>query len=298
VPARRRPEIHLHLKPAQPARLQRILRAVAEERTKQSPPACQASVINDPREQKAGIHGYSAIARKFLTSLDHVGRHRSGHGVALLRPESPDPSGASGSACLRPRSPCRALQRRGSGRIPSVLLVVLLSLLLVGGVGLGLVLQIKRLAADLPQYKDNIAHKIAGLRDVGQGTVLQDLVELHGGEVRVNSEGLGHGAKFTISLPVEPEPAAPVEAMATEGCGGVRCRILLVEDNRDAADSLRLLLEMYRHEVAMAYSGPEGVEVARQFRPDVVLSDLGLPGMDGYAVATALRQDPATPRPN
>ncbi len=134
-----------------------------------------------------------------------------------------------------------------------------------------------------------------GQGGLGLGLALvKVLVELHGGEVRGTSEGLGHGTKFTISLPLEPEQAAPVEATATESCGGGRCRILVVEDNRDAADSLRLLLELFGYEVAVAYSGPEAVEVARQFRPDVVLSDLGLPGMDGYAVATALRQHPAT----
>ena len=71
-------------------------------------------------------------------------------------------------------------------------------------------------------------------------------------------------------------------------------RILVVEDNRDSADSLRLLLEFSGHEVAVAYSGDHGVRVAAQFQPDVVLCDIGLPGLDGYAVARRLRGDPAT----
>jgi two-component system CheB/CheR fusion protein len=66
-----------------------------------------------------------------------------------------------------------------------------------------------------------------------------------------------------------------------------------VEDNRDAAETLCRLLEMWGHEVAVAYSGPEGVAAAREYRPEVVLCDLGLPGMDGYAVAAELRRDPA-----
>jgi two-component system CheB/CheR fusion protein len=71
-------------------------------------------------------------------------------------------------------------------------------------------------------------------------------------------------------------------------------RILVVEDNLDAAESLRLLLELFGHEVEVAHSGPEGVQTAVQWRPDVVLCDIGLPGLDGYGVVSALRQNPAT----
>jgi CheY-like chemotaxis protein len=71
-------------------------------------------------------------------------------------------------------------------------------------------------------------------------------------------------------------------------------RILVVEDNRDQADSLRMLLGLYGCEVAVAYSGPDGVRVAGLFRPDVVICDIGLPGLDGYVVARQLGGDPAT----
>jgi CheY-like chemotaxis protein len=71
-------------------------------------------------------------------------------------------------------------------------------------------------------------------------------------------------------------------------------RVLVVEDNRDAADSLRLLLGLYGYEVAVAYCGHDGVRAAQQHRPDVVLCDIGLPGLDGYAVARRLRGNPAT----
>ena len=71
-------------------------------------------------------------------------------------------------------------------------------------------------------------------------------------------------------------------------------RILVVEDHRDTADSLRLLLGLYGCEVAVAHSGPDGVKAAGQYRPDVVLCDIGLPGLDGYGVARQLRADPAT----
>jgi len=71
-------------------------------------------------------------------------------------------------------------------------------------------------------------------------------------------------------------------------------RILVVEDNRDTADSLRILLELNGYEVTVAYSGPDGVKAAEQRRPDVVLCDIGLPGLDGYGVARKLRDNPAT----
>ena len=71
-------------------------------------------------------------------------------------------------------------------------------------------------------------------------------------------------------------------------------RILVVEHNRDSADSLRLLLEFSGHEVAVAYSGRDGVQAAEQYQPDVVLCDIGLPGLDGYGVARKLRDHPIT----
>ena len=73
-----------------------------------------------------------------------------------------------------------------------------------------------------------------------------------------------------------------------------RLRILVVDDNRDAADSLHLLLEFSGHQVAVAYSGHDGLQAAEQYRPDVVLCDIGLPGLDGYGVARQLRDNPAT----
>jgi CheY-like chemotaxis protein len=77
---------------------------------------------------------------------------------------------------------------------------------------------------------------------------------------------------------------------------GKPVRILVVEDNHDAADSLRMLLGLYGCEVAVAYTGPEGVKAAGLYPPDVVLCDIGLPGLDGYRVARKLRADPTTAR--
>ena len=122
--------------------------------------------------------------------------------------------------------------------------------------------------------------------------LVKGLVELHRGTVSATSPGPGRGSVFAIRLPLGstvPVEAGPVGTPRS----GASHRILLVEDNEDAADSLRLVLEMLGHEVALARSGEEGVEVAARFRPDVVLSDIGLEGgMSGYDLARALRASP------
>jgi signal transduction histidine kinase len=132
---------------------------------------------------------------------------------------------------------------------------------------------------------------------LGLGLALvKGLVELHGGEVRAASPGLGAGAEFTVWLPSAQAPAPNGEPSEPSPLTARSLRILLVEDNRDSAASLKMLLELFGHQVAVAHSGPAGVETAQRERPDVVLCDLGLPGMSGFAVASQLRCDPQTAR--
>ncbi len=127
---------------------------------------------------------------------------------------------------------------------------------------------------------------------LGLGLALvKGLVELHGGSVSASSDGLGEGATFTIRLPLDVSAAQPVAQLETRGPATPR-RVLVIEDNEDAADSLRELLELDGHIVEVAYSGREGVEKARAFHPGVVLCDIGLPEMDGYQVARTMRADP------
>jgi signal transduction histidine kinase/ActR/RegA family two-component response regulator len=124
--------------------------------------------------------------------------------------------------------------------------------------------------------------------------VTKGLIDLHGGEVQARSEGAGRGAEITILLPLA---AASLKGNATENLhpdAAHARKILVVEDNPDAAATLRDFLELSGHEVELAASGTDGVQAARSFHPEVVLCDLGLPGMTGYEVATALRQDPST----
>jgi PAS domain S-box-containing protein len=129
-------------------------------------------------------------------------------------------------------------------------------------------------------------------------SLVKSLAELHGGRVEAESEGAGRGATFTVWL---PGADAPELAPAGAGPGAsspapqspAHRRILVIEDNADAAESLRMVLELEGHEVSVAATGEEGVAKARELKPEFVLSDIGLPGMSGYEVARALRADPA-----
>jgi signal transduction histidine kinase/DNA-binding response OmpR family regulator len=130
-------------------------------------------------------------------------------------------------------------------------------------------------------------------------TLVRRLVELHGGHVEARSAGPGHGSEFLVRLPtIEPSPKTGpgVGDQTARPLGPGRpqpSRILVVDDNVDAAKILARLLAMEGHEVAVAHDGTAALEIAHDHRPDVILLDIGLPGMDGYEVARRLRQNPA-----
>ena len=126
-------------------------------------------------------------------------------------------------------------------------------------------------------------------------SLVRGLIELHGGNVQARSGGPGKGSEFVVHLPVTKEPV-PIPREPAEG--GVpsrsraKCRILIVDDNRDAADSLPLMLRLAGNDISTAYDGLEAVQAAATFRPDVVLLDIGMPKMNGYEVARHIRQEP------
>jgi signal transduction histidine kinase len=124
--------------------------------------------------------------------------------------------------------------------------------------------------------------------------VVKGMVELHGGTVQAHSAGPGRGAEFVIRLPLAKEVAPLLVLPAAPQPAGEQRRILIVEDNLDAAATLRILLELLGHTVAVAHTGPEGVQLAAAWKPEVVLCDIGLPELDGYGVAQELRRNPAT----
>jgi len=120
--------------------------------------------------------------------------------------------------------------------------------------------------------------------------LVKGLVELHGGRVEAHSAGLGHGSRFVVELPLAAQAAGAAAgggpAPAAPGAGG---RVLVVDDNRDGADALALLLAADGYDVRTAYDGASAVAEAERFRPRVVLLDLGMPGLDGFATARQLR---------
>jgi CheY-like chemotaxis protein len=124
------------------------------------------------------------------------------------------------------------------------------------------------------------------------------LVELHGGSVAVESEGPGQGSEFIVRLPAVIGSTLPafVDRDTQSHDKGARRRVLVVEDNDDAREGLRLLLTAAGHEVETSADASSGLEKLRTFRPDVALIDIGLPGVDGYALARMARQTQETQR--
>ena len=137
---------------------------------------------------------------------------------------------------------------------------------------------------------EQAANQVHGGLGIGLSLV-KTLVDLHGGRVEVASAGVGRGAEFVVYLPVSAKAQAAPE-LSTLGRGvpaSTGRRILVVDDNRDAADSLAILLRLGGHEVTVAHDGYQALELASSQRPAVVLLDIGLPGMDGYEVCRRLR---------
>jgi len=130
-------------------------------------------------------------------------------------------------------------------------------------------------------------------------TLVRSIVELHGGRVEAASEGVGHGSTFTVHLPLSVATRRTTEhRIVPPTATGARQprRVLVVDDNVDAAESLSMLLSLEGHDVRVVHDGPAALREAASFEPALVLLDIGLPGLSGYDVARALRGDPRTTR--
>jgi CheY-like chemotaxis protein len=122
-------------------------------------------------------------------------------------------------------------------------------------------------------------------------TVVKSLAEMHCGSVEARSAGPGRGSELVVRLPLLHGAGRPQANGTTRAHGppAASRRVLVVDDNPDAEDSLALLMQMHGHEVRTARDGPAALRMAEELRPEVVLLDIGLPGMDGYEVARKLR---------
>jgi signal transduction histidine kinase/ActR/RegA family two-component response regulator len=148
-------------------------------------------------------------------------------------------------------------------------------------------------AQELGNIFDLFTQLESSVGGLGLGLALvRDLAERHGGGVEATSEGPGMGSQFTVRLPGLPAPLTlpPPEVLKTARVPNPR-RLLIVEDHPDAAESLALILRCDDHEVRIAHDGPAALQALKKFKPDVVLLDVGLPGMDGYEVARRMREE-------
>jgi CheY-like chemotaxis protein len=147
-------------------------------------------------------------------------------------------------------------------------------------------------SADLARVFDRFV-QVGPNRQGGLGiglALVKALAELHGGTVDAHSEGLGRGAEFRLRLPRAMTP--PVTVAEAEATPGTSCRVLVVDDNEDAAEMLNGMLLANGHRVAVAHNGEEALRTAVTFNPEVGLLDLSMPGLDGYELAARLRAIP------
>ena len=160
----------------------------------------------------------------------------------------------------------------------------------VADTGVGIPLEMQRRVFDMFTQIGRTLERAQGGLGIGL-TLVRRLVEMHGGTVDVESAGPGEGSTFIVRLPaaapVQPAPAQPAKGPGADAAA--RLRVLIVDDSIDGAESLSMLLQIGGHETTMAHAGPDALTAAAAFRPDVILLDIGLPGMDGYEVARRLR---------
>lgn len=158
--------------------------------------------------------------------------------------------------------------------------------------GMGIPAELLPKVFDLFTQVDRTLDRAEGGLGIGL-TLVRRLTEMHGGTVEASSPGPGQGSEFVVRLPLlskkPPTPASKASDPALQTKAACPHRILIIDDNRDAADSLAMLLRLAGHEVQTVYDGPRALALAEAYQPDLVLLDIGLPGMDGHEVAQRLR---------
>jgi PAS domain S-box-containing protein len=171
-----------------------------------------------------------------------------------------------------------------------------LALIRIGDNGLGIPPEMLHSIFEMFTQVDKSLHRAQGGLGIGL-TLVRNLVEMHGGSVEARSAGLGHGSEFIVRLPLSDPTAVPLPVQDFQGAGirkrsGPTRRLLVVDDNVDSAESLAMMLRMTGHEVRTAHDGPSALEMVIGFKPDALLLDIGMPGMDGHELARRLRALP------
>jgi signal transduction histidine kinase/CheY-like chemotaxis protein len=164
-------------------------------------------------------------------------------------------------------------------------------LLRVRDTGIGIPPELLPRVFDLFTQADHSLDRPQGGLGIGL-TLVRRLVEMHGGSVRAESAGLGQGSQFVVRLPALPQahPAESRQVPGTDNLPHPPQRVLVVEDNMDMAETLAELLDLWGYEVRVVYNGRAAMEEASRYQPQVVLLDIGLPGVNGYEVARWLRE--------
>jgi CheY-like chemotaxis protein len=161
--------------------------------------------------------------------------------------------------------------------------------------GIGISAELLPNVFDLFTQADNTLARSRGGLGIGLN-VVKRIVESHGGSVVASSPGAGEGSEFVVRLPISTAiaPAEKISAQPLTRQTPTR-RILIVDDNVDAATTISALLKAWGHVVQVAYNGSSVIEIVRNFRPEIILLDIGLPGMSGYDVAKQLLAEPFLP---
>lgn len=159
--------------------------------------------------------------------------------------------------------------------------------------GIGIPQEIQPTIFDLFSQVDSSMERAQGGLGIGL-TLVKNLVEMHKGTVTVTSEGKGRGSTFTVRLPIQIQIKEKEEEIMPEHNSTTtqHYRVLIVDDNEASAKTLGWTLEMLGHESRLAHEGKKAIEVAKDYVPDIILLDIGLPGMNGYEVCRAIRQEP------
>jgi CheY-like chemotaxis protein len=123
-------------------------------------------------------------------------------------------------------------------------------------------------------------------------TLVKSLVQMHGGSIEVHSDSASKGSEFVVRLPILAEAPTDEQQPVETDRRGAKQRVLIVDDNKEAAEMLGMIVQMLGNEVRTAYGGRRGIEIAAEFRPELVFMDLRMPGMDGFEAARHIRQQP------